>query len=281
MNSTEMLSLEIRIETARLILNRGYGHLGSMSIVETLAVLYDRHMEINQDNIKTLDKNWFVLSKGHSCASYYSVLAIKNFFPKEMLMTFNENNTKLPAHPDRNKTVGVDCSTGSLGQGISQAVGIALGLKILKKNQYVYCVIGDGECNEGEVWEAFFMASQNKLNNLIIFIDNNKKQSDGFLHDVGGTIDYEVVLNGFGFYTQHVDGHNIEEIDEAINKAKNNVDKCSIIVLETIKGYGLSYFEKLDNNHHIKINNQKLKEILIKDIERLEKTYELEANDKI
>lgn len=276
MNCTEKLALNIRYETAKLIQNRGYGHLGSMSIIETLAVLYDRHINFNISNPNWEKRDWFILSKGHSCASYYAVLALKGFFSREELKNFNQNGGNLPSHPNRKKTLGVDCTTGSLGQGISQAVGIALGLKIQKKSQYVYCIVGDGECNEGEVWEAFLMAIKYKLDHLIIFIDNNKKQSDGKISTISGYVNYEKVMDSLGFYTQMVNGHDINEIDEAICNAKRQKDKCSIIVLDTIKGCGIPYLEKLESNHHIKLTDKKIENAFIQYIKELEEKYELE-----
>lgn len=273
MNSTEKLALTCRLETAKLILNRGYGHLGSLSIVETLAVIFEKYMEDPQERSQTqnsVDRNWFILSKGHSSASYYSILALKGYFKIGELKTFNQNNSRLPSHPVRTLTPGVDCTSGSLGQGISQAVGIALGLKQQNMNHKVFCIIGDGECNEGEVWEAFYAASKFKLNNLLLFIDNNRKQSDGETNKISVSIDFKKIAEAFDFNYYNINGHSVTEIDTAIKDTENN-SKCSMIVLNTIKGKGIKEFESLKNNHHLKINDN-AKEVALKNyIEQAEK----------
>lgn len=261
MCSTKQFANNIRKESAKMILERGYGHLGSFSIVEVLATLYDKYMNIDPQNPQWEDRDYLILSKGHCSISYYAALALKGFFPKEDLYTFNQNGAYLTAHPDRTKIPGVDSTSGSLGQGISIASGIALGLKKQNKNNTVYCIVGDGECQEGQVWETFYSASKYKLDNLIIFIDHNGKQCDGYSRDISCDIDFSPLQNLFGFYYQRVNGHDIEAIDHAIHNAKQ-AKVCSIIVLDTIKGYGIPCFEKPINNHHIKINTPALKEEL-------------------
>lgn len=269
MMRTEDFAKQIRLETSKTLLDIGFGHLGgAFSIVETLAVLYHEKMRYDVKNPRWDERDWFILSKGHAGPSYYATLALKGFFPLEELKTLNQNNTNLPSHPDRNKTVGVDITTGSLGQGISEAVGVAYGLKYQEKNAYVYCIVGDGECNEGQVWEAFQFAVNKNLDNLILFIDNNKEQVDGFTKDISFAFDFEKILSAFGFMVQTVDGQNCQAISSAVDKAKAS-GKVSAIVLDTVKGQGDAYFENLDSCHHINFDgeNQKALENLIEKLE--------------
>jgi len=269
MMRTEDFAKQIRLETSKTLLDIGFGHLGgAFSIVETLAVLYHEKMRYDVKNPRWDERDWFVLSKGHAGPSYYATLALKGFFPLAELKTLNQNNTNLPSHPDRNKTVGVDITTGSLGQGISEAVGVAYGLKYQEKNAYVYCIVGDGECNEGQVWEAFQFAVNKNLDNLILFIDNNKEQVDGFTKDISFAFDFEKILSAFGFMVQTVDGQNCQAISSAVDKAKAS-GKVSAIVLDTVKGQGDAYFENLDSCHHINFDgeNQKALENLIEKLE--------------
>ena len=165
---------EIRRETLKMLLHRGFGHLGgAMSIVETLAVLYS-NMKVDPKNPKMEDRDYLVLSKGHAGPALYSTLALKGFFDLEVLNTLNNNGTILPSHPDRNLTPGIDMTTGSLGQGISAAVGVAIGLQRKNSERKVYCIVGDGELNEGKCWEAIQFAAHNRLKNFTLFIDDNK-----------------------------------------------------------------------------------------------------------
>jgi transketolase len=198
------------------------------------------------------ERDYFVLSKGHAGPSYYSTLALKGYFPKEVLYTLNENGTNLPSHPDRLKTIGVDATTGSLGQGISIAVGIAKALKLDKQPNKVYSIVGDGECNEGQVWEAFQFAAHQKLDNLLVFIDENHKQLDGLTVDVNNPFDLRAKMEAFGFYALRVDGSSEKAISEAIDDCFAHSGQALCIVLDTIKGQGVEYFEKLFDNHHIR-----------------------------
>ena len=230
----EYKAKEIRCLTSKMFLSAGFGHLGgAFSIVEALSVLFFKYM-------KDDPKDWFVLSKGHSGPSYYATLSLKGYIKTEDLMKLNQNGTIVPSHPDRLKTPGVDCSTGSLGQGISQAVGLAYGLKVQNKLGNVYCIVGDGEFNEGEVWEALQFAYNKKLDNLIIFVDNNK--------------------------------NSIEEVNESIKNAIDEKGKASFIVMNTIKGCGIKYFEESDNCHHVRIG-KKEEEVLKEAVNNWEKEF--------
>ena len=185
MENTKKFARDIRINVVKMLNNLGFGHYGgSLSVVETLAVLYNDVMKYDPKNPDWEDRDYLVLSKGHAGPALYSALALKGFFDVKDLLTLNVNGTHLPSHPDRLKTKGVDVTTGSLGQGISIASGIAKGLKILGKDNKVFCIIGDGESQEGQVWEAMQFIAHNDLNNMVVFLDYNKQQLDGYLEDI-------------------------------------------------------------------------------------------------
>ena len=255
----ELLAAKIRLDVIELLKHRGYGHLGgSMSIVELMAVLYGKVLHVDPANPQMEDRDMVVLSKGHSGPAWYSALAERGFFPKEWLMTLNDGGTKLPSHPDRSKTPGVDMTTGSLGQGTSSAAGIALGQRLKGQNRFTYMIVGDGELNEGQCWEAFQFVAAKKLNNCIVIIDDNKRQLDGYTKDILYPFDYVKKMEAFGFYTQKVKGDDIEAIAEAIEKAQANTESANCIVLDTIKGQGVKYFEELKSNHSVKFNNDEI-----------------------
>ena len=255
----ELLAAKIRLDVIELLKHRGYGHLGgSMSIVELMAVLYGKVLHVDPANPQMEDRDMVVLSRGHSGPAWYSALAERGFFPKEWLMTLNDGGTKLPSHPDRSKTPGVDMTTGSLGQGTSSAAGIALGQRLKGQNRFTYMIVGDGELNEGQCWEAFQFVAARKLSNCIVIIDDNKRQLDGYTKDVLYPFDYVKKMEAFGFYTQKVKGDDIEAIAEAIEKAQANKESANCIVLDSIKGQGVKYFEELKSNHSVKFNNDEI-----------------------
>lgn len=258
----QLFSAKIRLETCKMLAHRGFGHLGgALSIVETLSVLFGEKMNIDPKNPMWDQRDYFVLSKGHAGPSYYSTLALKGYFPMEVLYTLNENGTSLPSHPDRLRTIGVDTTTGSLGQGISLAVGIAKALKLDNKPNKVYAIVGDGECNEGQVWEAFQFAAHQKLDNLIVFIDENHKQLDGLTVDVNNPFDLRAKMAAFGFYALRIDGSSEEAISEAIDDCFAQPGQALCIVLDTIKGQGVEFFEKLADNHHIRFASDSKSEL--------------------
>ncbi|WP_028590701.1 transketolase [Paenibacillus massiliensis] len=249
----ELFRDEVRLKTLKELHHLGFGHYGgSLSIVEALAVLYGEVMKLDPANPKWEDRDYFILSKGHGGPGLYATLAAKGYFPEEVLYTLNQNGTKLPSHPDKNLTPGVDMTTGSLGQGISAAVGVALSHKLSNKDNYTYCIVGDGELNEGQCWEAFQFAAHHKLNRLFVFVDDNKKQLDGLTKDIIDPLDFEEKFNAFGFYTIKVDGSSLQEIYEAIEKGKAHKDKPIAIILDTVKGQGVPYLEEKADNHHIR-----------------------------
>ena len=259
LNQLEILAAKIRYDVLDMLQHRGYGHLGgSLSLVELMSVLYGKQMQYDATNPKWEQRDRVVLSKGHAGPVWYSALAESVFFDKEWLYTLNDGGTKLPSHPDRTKTPGVDMTTGSLGQGTSTAAGIATALKKSHIDRYVYLIVGDGELNEGQCWEAFQYIANYKLNNCIVIIDDNKRQLDGYTKDIMNPFDISKKMEAFGFFTQKVKGNDIEAIDDAINQVKEVKDKAVCIVLDTIKGQGVPYFENMFSNHSVKFNTDEI-----------------------
>ncbi|EPC74051.1 transketolase [Lacticaseibacillus paracasei] len=253
------LAARIRYGAIKSIQAAGQGHIGgSLSIADTLAVLYGKQMNIRPYEPHWANRDWLVLSKGHAGPALYSALAASGFIDDDVLTTLNQGGTTLPSHPDRNKTPGVDATTGSLGQGTSQAAGIATGLRQKKLESYVYLIVGDGELNEGQCWEAFQYIASNKLNNCIVLIDNNKKQLDGWTDDIIQQFDIADKMRAFGFVTVSVDGSDVKEIDAAIDYLKTVKDSAVCIVLDTVKGAGVELFEKMADNHSVKFNDKKI-----------------------
>ncbi|MCL1804758.1 MAG: transketolase [Clostridiales bacterium] len=264
------LSADIRIETIRALAEAGFGHIGgSASIADVLGVLYGGVMRIDPANPGWAERDWLVLSKGHCGPALYAALALKGFFPMDWLKTVNKGGTRLPSHADRRKTPGVDMSTGSLGQGISAAVGIALGNKTKGFDNYTYCIVGDGELNEGQIWEAAQSANTFGLDRFILFVDWNKKQLDGELDYVSPPLDIRGKFESFGFQSQTVKGYDAEAIYTAICRAKEETGKPSVIILDTLKGLGVSFAERESFNHYMTIDEGMAKE----GIEEIERRY--------
>lgn len=235
-------------EMRRLVVDAIYqaqsGHPGgSLSICEILTVLYFKQMNVDEKKPNKENRDRFVLSKGHAAPAYYAALALRGFFPREDLKTLRKIDSYLQGHPCRGKIPGVDMSTGSLGQGLSAANGMALYSKTEKKDFYVYCVCGDGELQEGQIWEAVMSASHYKLDNLILFVDQNQLQIDGRVENVMNVVPIADKFKAFGWSVYEADGHNIEALDETIDKAKKVHGAPSVIVCHTIKGKGVSYME--------------------------------------
>ena len=227
---------QIRLETMREFRALGFGHVGgSMSVVEVLAVLYGAVMNVDPKNPRWKDRDWLVMSKGHAGPALYATLALRGFFPTSELLTLNKPKTNLPSHCDRNRTLGVDMTTGSLGQGMSTALGVALGNRLDGRRSYTYLILGDGECDEGQVWEGALFAGHRKLSNLIAFVDYNKKQLDGYVKDICDLGDIAEKFALFNWFTQEVDGSDIGQIYAAIEKAKTQHEQPSMIVLHTVK----------------------------------------------
>lgn len=266
----EELAAKIRLDTLCSIKKMGQGHLGgSFSIVELLAVLYGKQLRINPQDPQWADRDRLVLSKGHAGAALYSALANTGYFDRSWLWTINEGGTRLPSHPDRWKTPGVDATTGSLGQGTSMAAGIATGLRLAGKDNFVYLIVGDGELNEGQCWEAFQYIAHFKLNHCIVIIDDNKKQLDGPTKDILDPFDIQQKMTAFGFYTEKVPGADMQAIDEAIERCKAIEDQAVCIVLDSMKGQGVPFFEELDANHSVKFTTDEINqaaEVAIKEL---------------
>ncbi len=245
---------KIRDDVIEIIGHFGSGHIGgAMSVVDALTVIYYDKANIDPTNPKMVDRDRVIMSKGHAGPAMYAVLADLGYYPKEWTKTLNKNGTNLPSHCDMNKTPGIDMTAGSLGQGISCAVGMAIGAKMDGNPATIYCFIGDGEAQEGQVWEATMLAGNRGLDNLILFLDNNKLQLDGRTDDINAITPAVDKWKAFGFYTQEVNGHDLEAISTAIDNAKAQKGKASMIVLDTIKGYGASFTEGLANCHSMAI----------------------------
>jgi transketolase len=254
---------EIRKLTIEEIGTLGSGHIGgAMSIADLLALLYFHRMKIDPKQPRWEDRDQLVVSKGHAGPAVYAALALKGFFPRDWLSTLNKGGTKLPSHCDRNLTPGIDMTTGSLGQGFSAAIGIALGLRIDGKASAVYAVIGDGESNEGQIWEGALFAGAQKLSNLIAFTDYNKQQLDGFSKDIIDLGDLTAKWAAFGWFAQEVDGHDIAALDTAIEKALAQKEKPSMIVMNTIKGKGCFFAEGVEKNHSMAFDLNKAREAI-------------------
>lgn len=248
----EVKAKEIRIKTIDSIGFLGVGHIGgAMSIIEVLTILYYRKMNIDPKNPKMVDRDKLVLSKGHAGPALYSTLAQKGYFPEEWLKTLNVGGTKLPSHCDMNMTPGIDMTTGSLGQGLSTAIGLTLAMKMDKIDRNVFAIIGDGESQEGQNWEAAMAAGHFKLNKLIAFTDYNKMQIDGLTSEIMPIDDLEAKWSAFGWNTLRVDGHNFAELDKAIDQARESKDKPTMIIMDTIKGKGCTFAEGVLTNHNM------------------------------
>ena len=244
------IATDIRIGAVTAVFNAKSGHPGgALSSADILACLYFNELNVDASNPKDENRDRFVLSKGHSCPGLYSALALKGFFPYEELKSFRHTGALLQGHPDMKAISGVDMSAGSLGQGFSCACGMALAGKLNNKDYRTYALVGDGESQEGQVWEAIMFAAHYKLDNLCMIIDNNGLQIDGRVEDVMNVMPYESKLNAFGWNVITIDGHNIEEILCALAKAKEVKGKPTAIVAKTVKGKGVSFMENQASWH--------------------------------
>lgn len=255
MNASLKKELEIFATKERLLLLEGIfnakaGHPGgSLSIAELMAYLYNVEMKVDASNPKWEDRDRFVLSKGHAAPALYATLALKGFFPTEDMKTLRKADSYLQGHPSMKCVPGVDMSTGSLGQGISAAVGMALAGKLDNKDFRVYTILGDGEIEEGQVWEAAMFANAKKLDNLVVVVDNNNLQIDGTVEEVNSPYPIPEKFTAFGFNTIEIDGNNLDEIESAFEAAKACKGKPTAIVAKTVKGKGVSYMENQVNWH--------------------------------
>ncbi|MBQ8545636.1 MAG: transketolase [Clostridia bacterium] len=240
----QKIATEIRLGIVEAVFNAKSGHPGgALSSADILACLYFSELNVDVNNPKDENRDRFVMSKGHSCPGLYSALALKGYFPATELKSFRHTGALLQGHPDMKAISGVDMSAGSLGQGFSCACGMALAAKLNGKDYRTYALVGDGESQEGQVWEAIMFAAHYKLDNLCLIIDNNGLQIDGRVSDVMNTMPYESKLEAFGWNVITIDGHNIEEILDAFKKAKRVKGKPTAIVAKTVKGKGVSFME--------------------------------------
>ena len=249
----DAFALQIRIGAVEAIKSRGFGHVGgSLSVADALAVLYGSVMKVDPANPQDPDRDKLVCSKGHAGPAVYATLALKGFFPYEDLKTLNQPGTNFPSHCDRLKTPGVDMTTGSLGQGTSLAVGMAVGDAIKGRKCRTFLMVGDGELNEGQVWEAAMFAAAKKVNNLVWLIDWNKRQLDGALCDVLEPFNLEEKFRAFGFDACTVDGHDVEALHAALTKPAE--DRPIAIILDTVKGKGVAAIEQTASNHSMNVS---------------------------
>jgi transketolase len=259
----ESKAREIRKLTIEEIGTLGSGHIGgAMSIADILALLYFHRMRVDPANPRWEDRDQLVVSKGHAGPAVYAALALKGYFPREWLGTLNQGGTRLPSHCDRTLTPGIDMTAGSLGQGFSAAIGIALGLRMDHKAARVYTIIGDGESDEGQIWEGALFAAAQKVSSLTAFTDYNKQQLDGYTRDILDLGDLAAKWAAFGWFTQEVDGHDIAALDGAIEAAQARKDGPSMIVMHTIKGKGCNFAEGIEKNHSMAFNLEKAKEAI-------------------
>lgn len=257
MGIAEDKAKEIRINIIEMIGDLGVGHIGgSLSIADLLAVLYYEVMNVDPKNPRWEGRDRLVCSKGHAGPAVYAVLAAKKFFPREEIFTLNRSGTNLPSHCDRKRTPGIDMTTGSLGQGISAAAGMAAALKVKKNPAYVYCIIGDGESQEGQVWECAMFAAARGLDNLIVFIDYNRMQIDGTTDQVNSLEPLGAKWRSFGWETQVVNGHDHAALKQAIDKGRAVKGKPAMIIMQTIKGKGADFCENQLGSHNMPVTRE-------------------------
>lgn len=239
-----LTACEVRKGIIEGVFNAKSGHPGgSLSIAEVLTYLYVKELRVDPKDPKKEDRDRFVLSKGHAAPALYAILAERGFFPKEDLKTLRKPDSYLQGHPNMNYVPGVDMSTGSLGQGISAAVGMALASKLQGDPFRVYCIVGDGELGEGQVWEASMFAAAKHLNTLTVFVDNNNLQIDGSIEEVNSPYPIPEKFEAFGFNVIEIDGHDYDAIEAAVEAAKRETEKPTAVIMKTIKGKGVSYME--------------------------------------
>lgn len=255
---------EVRKGIIEAVYNAQSGHPGgSLSCADILTVLYFNQMNIDPKKPNDENRDRLVLSKGHCSPALYSVLAQKGYFDKSELKNFRKLDSPLQGHPDMKKVAGVDMTTGSLGQGLSAAVGMALGSKMDQAGCRVYCILGDGEIEEGQIWEACMAAYKNKLDNLCVVLDNNHLQIDGNVQEVAGLDNIEGKFKNFGFNVINADGHNISNLINAFNTAKQTKQVPTVIIAKTVKGKGVSFMENQAGWHGRAPNKEEYEKAII------------------
>ena len=240
----QKIACKVRIWTIEGVFNAKSGHPGgSLSAADMITYLYFKELNVDPKNLADPDRDRFVLSKGHCCPALYAALALKGYFSTDEIKVLRHIGAMLQGHPNMKDTPGIDMSSGSLGQGVSAACGMALAGKLDNKDYRVYAMLGDGECEEGQVWEAAMFASHMKLDNLCLIVDFNGLQIDGNVNDVAGLEPLDKKFEGFGFEVIKIDGNNFDEIEAAFEKAKTVKGKPTVIIAKTVKGKGVSYME--------------------------------------
>ena len=267
----QKIANEVRKDIVTALHSAKAGHPGgSLSAADVFTYLYFEEMNIDPKDPKKADRDRFVLSKGHTAPGYYSALAERGFFPKEDLKTLRHLGSYLQGHPDMKHIPGVDMSSGSLGQGISAAVGMALSAKLSNESYRVYTLLGDGEIQEGQVWEAAMFAGSRKLDNLVVIVDNNGLQIDGPIDEVNSPYPIGAKFEAFNFNVVEIDGHDFDQIADAFKQAKECKGKPTAIIMKTIKGKGVSFMENQVSWHGSAPNDEQCKQAL----EELEKVGE-------
>ena len=262
----EEISKSIRKNIIEMVYQAQSGHPGgSLSVTDILTVLYFDELRVNVNNVKDENRDRLILSKGHCSPALYATLAEKGFFPKDDLKQFRKVESYLQGHPDMKKIPGVDMTSGSLGQGLSVANGMALSGKLEKKDYRVYCILGDGEIEEGQIWEAAMTSSHYKLDNLCVIVDNNNLQIDGKIEDVMNPYPIDKKFESFGFFVIEINGHDFGQIKEALKKAKSIKERPTVIIAKTIKGKGVSFMEN-QSSWHGKAPNKEQYESAIKEL---------------
>lgn len=243
------IATSIRKKVIEMVYSAKSGHPGgSLSIADILAVLYFKEMNIDPLDPLNPDRDRLILSKGHASPGLYATLSLRGFFPDSLLSGFRKLNSKLEGHVHKG-VPGVEASTGSLGQGLGIGVGMALAGKLDSKSYHVFVIIGDGEIEEGSIWESFMAASKHKLNNLIVILDKNGVQLDGFTKDIMPLGNIKEMVSSFGWNVLEIDGHNFDEIEDAVEKGKANTGNPTLIIANTVKGKGVSYMENNPKYH--------------------------------
>lgn len=251
----DSMAAEWRYVITDMICQAGSGHLGgALSLVEIVMTLYYRVMKVNPRNPAWAERDRLVVSKGHAGPVVYVALAYQGYFPASWLGTLNADGTRLPSHCDQNQTPGIDMTTGSLGQGLSCACGLALAAKLDGRRHRVFCIVGDGECHEGQNWEAAMFAAHHKLDNLVVITDWNKLQIDGFTRDI---VDLDPIVDKWRAFGWEVfvidDGHDWDQIYDGLNKATRVTGKPTMVIAHTIKGKGCCEIENKPESHNIKV----------------------------
>ena len=271
MNLEELKSMagDIRVDIVKMVAEAGSGHPGgSLSAADIMCALYfGGVLKHDAENPKAEDRDRFLLSKGHAAPALYATLAEAGYFPKEELATLRKLHSRLQGHPDCRKLPGVEASTGSLGQGLSIAAGMALGLKLNGSESSVFTLMGDGECQEGQVWEAAMLASHHKLDNLLVIVDNNNLQIDGEITKVNSPYPIDKKFEAFNFHVINIDGNDFDQIDAAFKEAKSVKGRPTVIIAKTVKGKGVSFMENQAGWHGKAPNDEEFK-IAMADLEK-------------